>query len=109
MDLCDGLPLFDENTGERPDLTQVEDGVTFTSQAVTPMRAKIARYAIPSWPLPTWPSTKTRPLSKSGGQSSMSHPDPQIMPTSADLGVTMFNRLIARFIRDESGPLRQVS
>jgi vanillate O-demethylase monooxygenase subunit len=33
-------------------------------------------------------------------------PEPQIMPTGADRGVTMFNRLVARLVREESESVR---
>ncbi len=34
---------------------------------------------------------------------------PRIMPISADRGVTMFNLMVDKMVKAESGPMRQVS
>ena len=99
-----------------PDLSQAVSGVTFTSQAVTPMTKDTARYFF-SW----------GPHRKHGGEQmrdmlmeiagrafaedkamiEAQHrniaraPDRRVMPTAHDRGVTIFNRMVTKMVRDE--------
>ena len=109
---------------DAPDLSKAEEGVTFTSQAVTPMKAKTARYFFSWGPHRNYGDAALRDTLM--GVAGMafnedktiieaqqrvidSTHEPQIMPTSADRGVTLFNRLVARLIREENGVMRQTS
>ena len=96
-----------------------EGAVTFTSQAVTPMTAKSARYFF-SW----GPHRKHGDAALRDTLMGIAHkafeedrtmieaqqrvvdmtPEPRIMPTSADRAVTLFNQLIAKRVRGESNP-----
>jgi vanillate O-demethylase monooxygenase subunit len=99
-----------------PDLEQAVGGVTFTSQAVTPLTRKTSRYFF-SW----GPHRKHGDEAVRDGLMTLAAqafdedkvmieaqqkvidrtPDPRIMPTAHDKGVTMFNRLVERLARAE--------
>jgi vanillate O-demethylase monooxygenase subunit len=103
--------------GEAPDLDLAEGAVTFTSQAVTPMSAKTARYFF-SW----GPHRKHGDATLRDTLMGIAHkafaedrtmieaqqrvldmtPEPRIMPTSADRAITLFNQLIAKRCREET-------
>jgi len=101
-----------------PDYEQAVSGVTFTSQAVTPMTEKTARYFF-SWGPRRGHGDETQRdflmtlAAKAFGEDKVMieaqqrvidmTPTPTIMPTAHDRGVTLFNRLIERLIRQESG------
>ena len=102
---------------ERPDYAQALRGVTFTSQAVTPTADREARYFFSWGPHRQHGDAALRDcLMKVAAQAfgedkTMieaqqrvidSTPDPVIMPTAHDRGVTMFNRLVARLVREET-------
>lgn len=106
----------------RPDLSQAMHGVTFTSQAVTPMTEKTARYFFSWGPRRDMGDEKLRDLLMNIAAKAFAEdkaiieaqqrvidltPNPRIMPTSADKGVTLFNRLVERLVREEasSAPL----
>ncbi|MBV9882598.1 MAG: aromatic ring-hydroxylating dioxygenase subunit alpha [Sphingomonadaceae bacterium] len=101
----------------RPDLSKAMHGVTFTSQAVTPMREKTARYFFSWGPRRDMGDEKQRDLLMGIAAQAFAEdkaiieaqqhiidatPHPRIMPTSADKGVTLFNRLVERLVREEA-------
>jgi vanillate O-demethylase monooxygenase subunit len=91
-------------------------GVTFTSQAVTPLTGKTSRYFF-SW----GPHRKHGDEAMRDGLMQLADmafgedkvmieaqqkvvdrtPDPRVMPTAHDKGVTMFTRLVERLVRAE--------
>ena len=99
-----------------PDLAKAEHGATFTSQAVTPMGEKSARYFF-SWGPRRDMGDETLRDTLMGiaakafaedkavieGQQKVIDDtvDPRIMPTGADKGVTLFNRLVDKLVRHE--------
>lgn len=102
---------------EKPDYDQALAGVTFTSQAVTPTGPKTSRYFFSWGPHRRYGDEKLRDTlmgiaAQAFGEDKLiieaqqrvvdRTPDPQVLPTVHDRGVTMFNRLVARLIR-ESG------
>jgi phenylpropionate dioxygenase-like ring-hydroxylating dioxygenase large terminal subunit len=109
---------------ERPDYSQAIRGVTFTSQAVTPLGDRSARYFFSWGPHRRHGDEALRDLLMKiaaqafGEDKTMIEaqqriidrtPDPVILPTAHDRGVTMFNRLVARLAREEASgsPQRQ--
>ena len=103
---------------ERPDYSQAIRGVTFTSQAVTPLGDRQARYFFSWGPHRQHGDEALRDLlmklaAKAFGEDKTMieaqqriidlTPDPVIMPTAHDRGVTIFNRLVARLARAEAG------
>jgi phenylpropionate dioxygenase-like ring-hydroxylating dioxygenase large terminal subunit len=102
---------------ERPDYAQALRGVTFTSQAVTPLGERSARYFFSWGPHRQHGDEALRDfLMKLAAQAFgedkimieaqqrvIDHTaDPAIMPTAHDRGVTLFNRLVARLARAEA-------
>jgi Vanillate O-demethylase oxygenase C-terminal domain len=103
--------------GAAPDLDLAEGAVTFTSQAVTPLTAKTARYFF-SW----GPHRKHGDAALRDTLMGIAHkafaedqtmieaqqrvidmtPAPRIMPTGADRAITLFNQLIAKRCREET-------
>lgn len=100
-----------------PDRTMATAAVTFTSQAVTPMEAGRARYFFCWGPHRDHGDEKLRDfLMGIAGQafgedkvmieaqhkviSETAHP--VVMPTAHDKGVTIFNRLVERLVREET-------
>jgi phenylpropionate dioxygenase-like ring-hydroxylating dioxygenase large terminal subunit len=119
--------LFPQGTGKRlegeaPDLSQALDGVTFTSQAVTPMTEKTSRYFF-SW----GPHVKhgdaglrdtlmgiagkafaeDRTIIEAQQRVIDITPNPRVMPTTADRAVTIFNHILAKRLRIECGSAPQ--
>jgi vanillate O-demethylase monooxygenase subunit len=108
---------------ERPDYSQAIRGVTFTSQAVTSLGDRSARYFFSWGPHRRHGDEALRDLlMKLAGQAFGEDktmieaqqriidrtPHPVVMPTAHDRGVTIFNRLVARLARDEaSGSTQQ--
>jgi vanillate O-demethylase monooxygenase subunit len=115
---------FPEGTAQRlggaaPDLELADGAVTFTSQAVTPLTAKTARYFF-SW----GPHVKhgdaalrdtlmgiagkafaeDRTMIEAQQRVIDMTPAPRVMPTSADRAITLFNQLVARRVREENNP-----
>jgi vanillate O-demethylase monooxygenase subunit len=104
-----------------PDLDDALVGITFTSQAVTPMQAKTARYFF-SWgphrrhgdealrdalmKLADMAFGEDKVMIEAQQRVIDATPDPRIMPTSADKGVTLFNRLVEKLVRAEQESLR---
>ncbi len=106
---------------EKPDASIPATGVTFTSQAVTPMTAKTSRYFFSWGPRRDCGDEALRDMLMGvaamafGEDKAMieaqqrvidTTPDPRIMPTSADKGVTLFNRMVERMAREERGEAR---
>ncbi|CAN5447958.1 aromatic ring-hydroxylating dioxygenase subunit alpha [soil metagenome] len=101
---------------KRPDLANAIDGVTFTSQAVTPLTDKTSRYFF-SWgphrdhgdealrdtlmEIAGRAFEEDRVMIEAQQRVIDATPDPRIMPTSADRGVTIFNRLAEKLARGE--------
>jgi len=100
-----------------PDMAEAEGGVTFTSQAVTPMTDKQSRYFFSWGPHVRHGDAALRDILMGiAGQAFAEDkvmieaqqrvvdetPDPQVMPTSADKGVTLFNRLVERLSAAEA-------
>lgn len=107
-----------------PDLSQAVGGVTFTSQAVTPMKDRSARYFFSWGPHRSHGDAATRDaLMAIAGQAFAEDKimieaqqrviddtaDPRIMPTAHDRGVTLFNRLVERLSRQEREGARQAA
>lgn len=104
--------------GEAPDLELAMDGVTFTSQAVTPMTLKTSRYFF-SWgphrkhgdaalrdtlmALAGKAFEEDRTIIEAQQRVIDSTPEPRIMPTGADRAITLFNQLVAKRVREEEG------
>jgi hypothetical protein len=104
--------------GEAPDLVLAMDGVTFTSQAVTPMTSKTSRYFF-SWgphrkhgdaglrdtlmAIAGKAFEEDRTIIEAQQRVIDSTPEPRIMPTSADRAITLFNQLVAKRVREEEG------
>lgn len=102
---------------ERPDYSQAIVGVTFTSQAVTPLADRQARYFF-SWgphrehgddalrdmlmQLAAQAFGEDKTMIEAQQRIIDQTPDPVIMPTAHDRGVTLFNRLVARLAREEA-------
>ena len=102
-----------------PDLSKAAHGVTFTSQAVTPMADKTARYFFSWGPRRDMGDEKHRDLLMGIAAQAFAEdkaiieaqqrvidatPHPRIMPTSADKGATLFGRIVERLIREETPP-----
>jgi phenylpropionate dioxygenase-like ring-hydroxylating dioxygenase large terminal subunit len=102
---------------EKPGQERAASGVTFTSQAVTPLTAKTARYFFSWGPHKDHGDAALRDMLMGIGDMAFSEdrvmieaqqrvidatPDPRIMPTSADKGVTLFNRMVAKMVREEA-------
>ena len=103
-----------------PDYSKAVSGVTFTSQAVTPMAEKTARYFFSWGPHRNHGDEATRDLlmgiaNKAFGEDKTMieaqqevidiTPDPQVMPSAHDRGVTLFNRLVAKLVKEEQDPV----
>jgi len=100
----------------RPDYGRATGAVTFTSQAVTPTRAKSARYFFSWGPHRDHGDAALRDRLMAVADQAFGEdkvmieaqqrvidrtPDPQVMPTAHDRGVTLFNRLVERLARAE--------
>lgn len=103
--------------GEAPDLAQAITGVTFTSQAVTPLTAKTSRYFF-SWgphcmhgdaalrdtlmAVAGKAFAEDRLIIEAQQKVIDATPEPRVMPTGADRAVTLFNQLVAKRLRAET-------
>lgn len=100
-----------------PDYGQALKGVTFTSQAVTPMTDETARYFFCWGPHKAHGDAALRDMLMGIAHQAFaedkvmieaqhkvirSTPNPQIMPTAHDRGVTIFNRLAEKLARAEA-------
>lgn len=99
---------------ERPDPALPATGVTFTSQAVTPLTDKTARYFFSWGPrkdqgdealrdmlmgIADQAFTEDRLMIEAQQRVIDGTPAPRVMPTSADKGVTVYNRLVEKLAR----------
>lgn len=102
-----------------PDPSLQAAGVTFTSQAVTPMTEKTSRYFFSWGPRRDCGDEKLRDIlmgiaDMAFGEDKLmierqqlvidGTPGHRVMPTSSDKGVVLFNRLVERMIREETEP-----
>lgn len=100
-----------------PDLSQAIGGVTFTSQAVTPLTEKTSRYFFSWGPhrkhgdaalrdalmgIAAKAFAEDRVVIEAQQRVIDATPEPRIMPTSADRAITLFNQLVAKRLREES-------
>lgn len=103
--------------GKAPPPDMPKTGVTFTSQAVTALTDKTSRYFFSWGPHKDHGDEALRDMlmgiaGQAFGEDKImieaqqrvidQSPDVRIMPTSADVGVTQFNRLVERLARDET-------
>ncbi len=104
---------------ERPDYDKAQAGVTFTSQAVTPSGGKTSRYFFSWGPHRRYGDEALRDtlmgiagqafgedkLIIEAQQRVIDHTEnPQVLPTVHDRGVMIFNRLVARLMRESGQP-----
>lgn len=101
---------------ERPDYSQAWRGVTFTSQAVTPLAERSARYFF-SWgphrqhgdealrdylmTLAAQAFGEDKVMIEAQQRVIDQTVDPAVMPTAHDRGVTIFNSLVKRLARED--------
>ncbi len=105
-----------------PDFSKATSGVTFTSQAVTPLTADTARYFFCWGPHRNHGDETLRDVlmgiaDMAFGEDKViieaqhkviaNTPNPSIMPTAHDKGVTIFNRLVERMAREDEMVLSQ--
>lgn len=108
----------------RPDYDEAVDGVTFTSQAVTPMTDKTSRYFFSWGPHRNHGDEALRDVLMTIAAKAFEEDrimieaqqrvidmtdNPVIMPTAHDRGVTLFNRLIERLCRAEESRTSQAA
>jgi len=101
-----------------PDLDTAVAGVTFTSQAVTPLTDKTARYFFSWGPhrrhgdeahrdtlmgIAAQAFAEDKTMIEAQQQVIDQTPDPRAMPTAHDRGLTVFNRLVERMVHEEAG------
>jgi vanillate O-demethylase monooxygenase subunit len=100
----------------RPDFAAATGGVTFTSHAVTPLTGKTSRYFF-SWgphrdhgdaalrdqlmDLAAMAFGEDKTMIEAQQKVIDRTPDPRIMPTAHDKGVTIFSRLVERMAKAE--------
>ncbi len=104
-----------------PKLADATGGVTFTSQAVTPLTDKTARYFFSWGPHRNHGDEALRDTLMSLAAKAFAEDktmieaqqrviditaEPAIMPTAHDRGVTLFNRLIERLVKQERQALK---
>ena len=103
--------------GNAPDLALAVGGVSFTNQAVTPIDARQTRYFYSWGPhrqhgdealrdiligIATMAFGEDKVIIEAQQKVIDRETDQQIMPTVHDRGVTLFNRLVERMVREES-------
>jgi vanillate O-demethylase monooxygenase subunit len=108
----------------QPDLSRAVSGVTFTSQAVTPMKDRSARYFFSWGPhrahgdaalrdtlmgIAAQAFAEDKVMIEAQQQVIDDTADVRIMPTGHDRGVTLFNRLVEKLAREESEAARQAA
>ncbi|MFC4255107.1 Rieske 2Fe-2S domain-containing protein [Altererythrobacter xixiisoli] len=104
-----------------PDLAEAISGVTFTSQAVTPLTEKTSRYFFSWGPRRGHGDEAFRDMLMGIAGKAFAEDkvmieaqqividrtlDPQIMPTAHDKGVTLFNRLVEKLAKAEQERIR---
>jgi phenylpropionate dioxygenase-like ring-hydroxylating dioxygenase large terminal subunit len=110
--------------GQAPNLDLAIGGVTFTSQAVTPLTEKTSRYFFSWGPhckhgdaalrdtlmgIAGKAFAEDRAIIEGQQRVIDATPEPRIMPTGADRAVTLFNQIVAKHLRDETGAVSNVS
>ncbi|MDE2042169.1 MAG: aromatic ring-hydroxylating dioxygenase subunit alpha, partial [Alphaproteobacteria bacterium] len=100
-----------------PDRALEGEGITFTSQAVTPLTDKTARYFFSWGPRKDQGDARLRDILMGVADTAFTEdrlmieaqqqvidrdPYHPIMPTSADKGVTLYNRLVEKMVREEA-------
>jgi phenylpropionate dioxygenase-like ring-hydroxylating dioxygenase large terminal subunit len=105
----------------KPDYSKAISGVTFTSQAVTPTSEKTARYFFSWGPhrdhgdaalrdrlmgVAAIAFNEDRVIIEAQQRVIDVTQDPKVLPSAHDRGVTMFNQLVARLVRQESSDAR---
>ncbi|MDB5684420.1 MAG: putative iron-sulfur protein [Sphingomonas bacterium] len=110
--------------GAAPNLEEAESGVTFTSQAVTPMTGKTSRYFFSWGPhrqhgdevlrdtlmgIAGMAFGEDKVMIEAQQRVIDATVNPRIMPTTADRAVTLFNRLVDKLAREEAVPMRAAS
>ncbi len=108
----------------QPDYDEAVSGVTFTSQAVTPMKADTARYFFSWGPHRDHGDEAVRDMlmgiaDKAFGEDKVmieaqqqvikDTAHPQVMPTAHDRGVTLFNRLVQKLAKEEHAEVREAA
>jgi len=114
--------VFAEGTAKKmdfgaPNLSEAHSGVNFTSQAVTPTDDKTSRYFF-SWgprkdhggealrdtlmQIAAKAFNEDRTIIEAQQRVLDATPSPRIMPTAADKGITLFNRLVDQLARAET-------
>lgn len=103
---------------ERPDYARAISGVSFTSQAVTPTGEKTARYFFSWGPHRAHGDEAMRDVLMGMAGKAFAEdkqmiesqqrvidrtPAVQVLPTKHDRGVVLFNKLVARLVREEAG------
>lgn len=107
----------DRLSGQAPNLDLAIGGVTFTSQAVTPLTDKTSRYFFSWGPhckhgdavlrdtlmgIAAKAFAEDRTIIEAQQKVIDATPEPQIMPTGADRAVTLFNQIVTKRLRDET-------
>jgi vanillate O-demethylase monooxygenase subunit len=107
-----------------PDLSTAVSGVTFTSQAVTPLGDKSSRYFFSWGPHrahgdEAYRDTLMAMADQAFGEDKVmieaqqrvidQTPDPKVMPTAHDRGLIMFNRLVEKLVREEAEGARSAA
>ena len=108
----------------RPDFAAAIGGVTFTSQAVTPLTAKTSRYFFSWGPhrdhgdealrdslmnLADMAFGEDKVMIEAQQRVIDMTSDPVVMPSAHDRGVTLFNRLVEKLARAESDGRREAA
>lgn len=104
-----------------PPMGDAEAALNFTSQAVTPMTPQTSRYFFSWGPHREHGDEKMRDGMMAIGRQAFGEdkvmieaqqrvinrtPNPRIMPSAHDKGITLFNRLVERLAEQESAPAR---
>ena len=109
---------------ERPDFAAADNGVTFTSQAVTPTGEKTARYFFSWGPHVNHGDAAMRDVMMGIAAQAFAEdktmieaqqlvidetPNHRILPTAQDKGVVLFNRLVEKLARQEVAAAAQAA
>jgi len=107
-----------------PDLAMAVGGVTFTSQAVTPVTEKTSRYFFSWGPRRDHGDDAHRDMLMGIAAKAFAEdkamieaqqrvfdltPDARIMPTAHDRGVTLYNRLVDKLVKSEAESARRAA
>jgi vanillate O-demethylase monooxygenase subunit len=110
--------------GQAPNPDLAIGGVTFTSQAVTPLTEKTSRYFFSWGPhckhgdaalrdtlmgIAGKAFAEDRAIIEGQQKVIDATPEPRTMPTGADRAVTLFNQIVAKHLRDETSAVSNVS